>query len=297
MSAYDDDWHAARIVAACRARGKVAVVAPTAFSLRAGRTTTVLAGGSDARRCDVWLTPRALGEEGDHDFQCAVYTALGELGLPMVNAVPALLTARDKPRCSWLLARAGVPTPPVVAVQTLAEGLAALGELHLAVAKPPYGSLGIGVARVAAGRTAAGRAARALLDRMLRRHGMLYLQRWREGQDVRLFVVGDQVISAVTRTPRRGDFRGNAHQGGHLAAVRPAAATARLAVRAARALGLEYAGVDVLEGASGPTVLEVNGTPRWDGIHRATGRDLAADIVAHAARLVTATTTERSEHA
>jgi ribosomal protein S6--L-glutamate ligase len=215
-----------------------------------------------------------------------------EQGVPVVNAAAALVTAEDKVRCSWLLHRAGVPTPPAVAVQSLDEARGALVELGVAVAKPPYGSLGIGVVKVSRWE----RGAAAALRRILGAHGLAYLQKLvpsrRAREDLRLFVVGDRVAGAVARRAPAGDFRTNARWGGRARALRPDAALERLAVRAARVIGLEYAGVDVMVGRDGPTVLEVNGAPCWRSILEATGRDMAEEIVAHAAAL----TIERRSH-
>ncbi len=285
ISAYPRaDWHSRRLIEACARAGHVEVFAPTELGLHVGSRgrTRVLAGGRDARRIDAWLLPRALGRRGDPDFQCGVYRALTELGHPLLNPVDALLLAEDKVATSWRLARAGVPTPPIVAVQSLPEAELALAELGVAVAKPPYGSLGEGVELIVAdgpGR----RGARARLRAMLRRHQLVYLQRHVAGDgDLRLFVVGRRVAGAIRRVAPPGALAANLHQGGRAHAFVPGAALARIAVRATVALGLEYAGVDLIEGAGRPTVIEVNGTPRWQGILGATGRDMAPVIVAHA---------------
>jgi tetrahydromethanopterin:alpha-L-glutamate ligase len=282
ISAYPRmDWHSRRIIRACARAGEVEVFAPTSFTLRVGArgAATVLAGGRDARRIQVWLLPRALGRHGDPDFQVGVYRALAELGLTLVNPVDALLAAEDKPATSWRLARAGIATPAVRAVQSLRDAEAALGELGPAVAKPPYGSLGIDVEPLRPGR-----AARQRLSRLLARYGLVYLQAQfgRGGEDLRLFVIGDRVAAAIRRTAARGAFAANEGQGGRLEPIAPLPRLARLAVRAARALGLEYAGVDLIDGTGAPTVLEVNGAPRWRGILAASGRDMADEIVAHA---------------
>jgi tetrahydromethanopterin:alpha-L-glutamate ligase len=299
ITAYpEEDWHSRRILESCARRGQAVAVAPTDFSLHAsdGGGLRVLARGEDVRCFDAWLTPRALGEGGDPDFQCGVYRSLAELGLPVVNAVDSLLLAEDKVRTSWLLAEAGVPTPRFVAVQSVAEAAAALEELAVAAAKPPYGSLGIGIARIVAGDPSAP----AVLAAMLEQHGVVYLQRFVEGgedsaRDLRLFVVGDRVVGAMMRVAPPGEFRTNIHQGGEARPHEPDEASAAAAVSAARTLGLEYAGVDILEGEDGPTVIEVNGTPLWEGILRATGRDMADEIVAHAEGLARGTKKRRAE--
>ncbi|MFH0903474.1 MAG: RimK family alpha-L-glutamate ligase [Pseudomonadota bacterium] len=288
ISAYPrEDWHSQQIVEACAARGSVEVHAPTAFSIRTGfKGAVILATQRDVREWDVWLTPRALGEQGDHEFQCMVYSAISELGIPVVNPVSALLDALDKARCSWLLARAGIPTPSTIAVQSLEEAEMVLRELRVAVAKPIYGSLGKGVVRL----TRWDRSVRASLQSQLRQHGLVYLQRFvrtlGRQRDLRLFVVGGRVVGAIERLGVKGEFRTNIHQGANARPYQPSAVLSELAVRATETVGLEYAGVDVIEAESaGPVVIEVNGTPQWQGILRATGSNMAEEIVGHAAWL------------
>src|SRR5262249_2563473 len=157
----------------------------------------------------------------------------------------ALLRAEDKCETSFVLARAGLPTPPTRAVQRLSEALAALEELGDAVAKPPYGSLGIGIVRVRAGDPGSrGRPAAPP-----GRQAAACLQGWagtEPAEDLRLIVVGSEVVAAMRRSAPSGEFRTNIHQGGLARAMRPRAEVARIAVSAARALGLAYAGVDVI---------------------------------------------------
>lgn len=282
------DWQSARLIEACARRGEVEVFRPTEIGVTTGvGRTTVTARGGDARRFDAWILARALGKRGDADFQCAAYRALGTLGLPVLNPVDALLRAEDKCETSFILARAGLPTPPTRAVQRLSEALAALEELGDAVAKPPYGSLGIGITRVRAGDPGS----RVRLAELLGRHEVAYLQGWagvEPAEDLRLFVVGAEVVAAMRRSAPTGDFRTNIHQGGLARAMRPRAEVARIAVSAARALGLAYAGVDVIDdgrAAGGPTVIEVNGTPSWRALFEATGCDVADAICSHALEL------------
>jgi tetrahydromethanopterin:alpha-L-glutamate ligase len=97
------------------------------------------------------------------------------------------------------------------------------------------------------------------------------------------------VAAAMSRTAPDGEFRTNICLGGNARAIRPRAEVARIAVSATRALGLVYAGVDLIDrggdGAEGPTVIEVNGTPSWRALLDASGCDMADTIAAHAARL------------
>jgi RimK family alpha-L-glutamate ligase len=280
ISAYpDDDWHARRIVEAAARAHRADVLAPTDFAAEvAGGRARVTVRGRDAALWDLFLTPRALGDDGDADVQLELYRVLARSGARVVNEIDALLVALDKFRTSWELARAGVATPEARVVQTRPEARAAMSAMRDVVAKPVYGSLGIGVERL-------GPADGDRLEALLAARGALYLQRFVDGAtlDVRAFVVGDRVEAALARTPREGELCSNRHQGGSMSAVELDAATTDLALRATRAVGLDYSGVDLLIGARGPEVIEVNGTPSFRGIFDATGRDMAPAIVDYAA--------------
>lgn len=277
ISAYGyDDWHACRIAEAAARVAAVDVLAPTDFAAEiAGRRARVTVRGRDAAEWDLYLTPRALGDEGDPDVQLELYRALARSGARMCNDVDALLVAIDKFRTSWELARAGVPTPDARVVQTAEDARAALAALGDVVVKPVYGSLGIGVERVADP---------ARLDALLAARGALYVQRFVGGArlDVRAFVVGDRVAAATARQPREGDFRGNAYQGSTARPLELDERACAIAVAATRAVGLDYSGVDLLVGSDGVAVIEVNGTPSFRAIYEATGRDMAPLVVEHA---------------
>ena len=283
ISAYPhDDWHARRIAGAAARHGRVDVLAPLDFAAEMGADgARVTVRGRDADEWDLFLTPRAIGDDGDADVQLELYRLLARAGAVVSNDVEALLCAIDKLRTSWELVNAGVPTPDARVAQTAAEARAALVALGDAVAKPVYGSLGIGVERL-------GRDDGARAEALLAERGALYLQRFVRGArlDVRAFVVGNHVEAAVARQPRAGDFRGNAHQGARAHAVELDAHQQAIAVAATRAVGLDYSGVDLLVGERGATVLEVNGTPSFRSIYEVTGRDMAPAIVAQATKRI-----------
>jgi ribosomal protein S6--L-glutamate ligase len=101
-----------------------------------------------------------------------------------------------------------------------------------------------------------------------------------KGKDIRAFVVGDRVVGAMRRVAQDdGEFRSNVHRGGRVEAVQLDQKYEETAVRAAQILGLRVAGVDMLEGADGPNVMEVNSSPGLEGIENATGTDIAGAIV------------------
>jgi ribosomal protein S6--L-glutamate ligase len=105
------------------------------------------------------------------------------------------------------------------------------------------------------------------------------------GRDLRALVVGGELVAAMRRTAKHGDFRSNLHRGGAGERVELDPAYAKAALTAARVMGLNVAGVDMLESADGPRVIEVNSSPGLRGVERASGVDVAQRIVAHAEQL------------
>tara|TARA_B100000686_G_C16783798_1_gene973793 strand:+ start:679 stop:2076 length:1398 start_codon:yes stop_codon:yes gene_type:complete len=100
-----------------------------------------------------------------------------------------------------------------------------------------------------------------------------------KGTDIRCFVVGKKVIGSMKRTAKEGEFRSNLHKGGAGTKIKITPEERRVAVRAAQALGLRVAGVDILRGKDGPKILEVNSSPGLEGIEKVTGRDIANAII------------------
>ena len=99
------------------------------------------------------------------------------------------------------------------------------------------------------------------------------------GSDLRCFVVNGKVVGAMKRTAQSGEFRSNIHQGGSAQKARLTKDERRAAVKAAKALKLNVAGVDILQSDTGPKILEVNSSPGLKGIETATGKDIASEII------------------
>ncbi len=99
------------------------------------------------------------------------------------------------------------------------------------------------------------------------------------GADIRCFVIGDKVVAAMQRSAKEGEFRSNLHMGGTATVVKLKPEERALAVKAAKALGLDMAGVDIIRSARGALVLEVNSSPGLEGIETASGRDIAGSII------------------
>ena len=118
------------------------------------------------------------------------------------------------------------------------------------------------------------------------------------GADIRCLVVGGKVIAAMKRQAAEGEFRSNLHRGGAALAVKLSVAERKTAIRAAKVLGLNVAGVDILQSKDGPMVLEVNSSPGLEGIEKASELDVASGIITQierrVSRLAARTPVERS---
>jgi len=238
----------------------------------------VLIDGERAELPDVVFTRMgaASPQAGLH-----VLLQLEALGVPVVNAPMPLWRARDKVRSFQVLDAACVPTPVSVVLgrQLSATALErALGAPPWVI-KAPEGTKGEAVFLV---EDAAGLCALPA-DGTVPYVAQRFVPEAR-GADVRVMVVGGEARGAMRRHARGGDFRANLALGGRaepvdLDAGAEGLALAALAVRAADAHGLVVAGVDLLESADGPLVIEVNGSPGFAGIEDATGLDLAGQVV------------------
>jgi ribosomal protein S6--L-glutamate ligase len=274
----DDDWHSRRLLAAFRARTEAEPLDPAALSGVTGPGgAEVTLSGRSADAYGAFVLARGLGRGGDADVQFELYRAL-EARAVVVNRIDPLLAAQDKFRTSWLLRRAGVPTPDAAVAQTPLDAVRALARLREAVVKPLAGSLGEDVERV---RDAA--PGRRRVAERVEAEGAVYLQAFvpHPGLDARVFVVGGRARAAIARRAPPGDWRTNVAGGGEVEPLTPSGRLAAAAEAAAAALGLDYAGVDVVQGAGGPEVIEVNGNPSWQGILEATGEDMADAIAEH----------------
>jgi RimK family alpha-L-glutamate ligase len=204
---------------------------------------------------------------------------LEDRGVKVMNSPRAIERCVDKFYTSALLREAGIDTPETVVCERVDDAMAAVREMGDVIVKPLFGSMGHGMVRVSDPETAF-RVFRALeLGR-----AVFYLQRVVEhaGCDVRAFVVGNRVMAAIERRARDGGWRTNISLGGEARATDLPPAWSELALTAARVVGADYAGVDLLPAADGNVyVLEVNGIPGWAGAQNATSVDIAGAIVDH----------------
>jgi ribosomal protein S6--L-glutamate ligase len=100
-----------------------------------------------------------------------------------------------------------------------------------------------------------------------------------DGKDLRCFVIDGKVVASIQRQAAPGEFRANIHQGGTASVIRITPAERKLAVKAAKVLGLNVAGVDIIRSSKGPLLLEVNSSPGLEGIETATGKNIAGLMI------------------
>ncbi len=246
-----------------------------------GRDTEAAAAGGPTAAGEPWDELDALlvrvippGTLDQIVFRVDLLHRLADRGLPVVNPPRALERTIDKHWTSRLLDDAGIPTPRTIATERADEALAAFRRVGVVVVKPLLGSGGRGIFRVS-DEDHAWRAFRALEQQRF----VIYVQQFvpHGRHDLRLFVAGGEVVAAARR---EGDgWKTNLATGARALPHRPTEGQESLAVRAAAAVGADYAGVDLLEAEDGRLlVIEVNGIPAWEGIGKATGIDIAAVI-------------------
>lgn len=270
-----------RLIEAAKDRGHdVTVVNTMACALVMNRGGfAVLHQGKPLDRPDV-VIPR-IGTSIT-EYGLSVVKQFELMGVAVMNAHRAIALSRDKLRASQFMAAAGLPTPPTAALRDptgLGELVKRLGGPPIII-KPTRGTQGTGVMLMESIESA-----RAVSETMWGLGQNFVMQRFiaeSRGRDIRAFVVGGRIVGAMRRISQNHDFRANIHRGARGEKVRLSRSYARLAVRAAGEMGLEIAGVDMLETRRGPLLLEVNSSPGLEGIERATGANVAGAIIRRA---------------
>ncbi|HRP35425.1 MAG TPA: 30S ribosomal protein S6--L-glutamate ligase [Gammaproteobacteria bacterium] len=212
-------------------------------------------------------------------YALAVLRQFEVMGVYPANESVAIGRSRDKLRSLQLLARAGIGMPVTafahspIDTKTLVR---LVGGAPL-VLKLLEGTQGRGIVLAETNK-----AAESVIDAFRELDANFLVQQFiREagGADIRAFVVGDRVVAAMLRQAKEGEFRSNLHRGGSASIVKLSPAERATAVRAARTIGLNIAGVDIVRGKDGPLVLEVNSSPGLEGIETTTGKDVAGMIM------------------
>ena len=212
-------------------------------------------------------------------YGLAVLRQFEMMGVYSVNESVAIGRSRDKLRSLQLLARKGIglPVTGFAHATTETEDLIRLVGGAPLVIKLLEGTHGQGVVLADSQR-----AAESIIDSFRRLKAYFLVQEFIEeskGADIRCFVVGGKVVATMKRQGREGEFRSNLHQGGTATKIKITPEERSTAVCAAKAMGLNVCGVDLLRSNHGPVVMEINSTPGLEGIEGATGIDIAGAII------------------
>ncbi len=213
-------------------------------------------------------------------FGTAVVNQFEQMGTYVCNESNAIKNSRDKLRSMQILSRHDIGIPSTVFVKDKNEIMPAIDRIGgpPVIVKLLEGTQGVGVILAETSKMA-----EAVVQTLQSAKQNVLIQKFvkeSNGTDVRAFVVGDKVVGAMRRKAAPGEFRSNVHRGGSTKMVELSEEFERTAIRAAQILGLRVAGVDMLESNEGPQVLEVNSSPGLEGIEKATGIDIASEIIA-----------------
>jgi ribosomal protein S6--L-glutamate ligase len=212
-------------------------------------------------------------------YGTAILRQFEMMGVYPLNESAAIGRSRDKLRSMQILAREGIGLPTTTFAhdpKQTAEVVELAGGAPLVI-KLLEGTQGIGVVLADTDRSAKsvveafrGAKVNILVQEFIKEAG---------GSDIRALVVGGKVIAAMKRTGGGDDFRSNLHRGGSAVPVKITPEERATAVKSAKAMGLNVCGVDMLRSDNGPVVMEVNSSPGLEGIEKATGKDIATEII------------------
>jgi ribosomal protein S6--L-glutamate ligase len=212
-------------------------------------------------------------------YGTAVLRQFEMMGVYPVNESVAISRSRDKLRSLQLMSRAGIGLP----ITGFAHSPDDIPDLINMVGGAPLviklleGTQGIGVVLAETRK-----AAESVIEAFMGLKANIMVQEYvkeASGADIRCLVVGDRVVAAMKRQAAEGEFRSNLHRGGTASIVRISPEERATAVRAAKTMGLNVAGVDILRSNNGPVVMEVNSSPGIEGIEVSPGIDVATKII------------------
>ena len=279
----DPGWHGRQLQEAFASRGYDAVfmsLREGQFNLQPGVSGISLPGFKDALPPGVFVRGVSGGTLQQVIMRLDILHALKMVGVVVYNDGRAIERTVDKAMTSFLLHFNGIPTPPTWVCESRehAQGILlreTMAGRHL-VLKPLFGSQGVGVQRLEAGMP---------LPVPMQEHvdGVYYLQGYVDSgegawHDYRVFVINREVVAAMVR--RGNQWVNNVAQGGRCESIQPGQQLAELALAAARAVDIDYCGVDIIRDRDGKLfVLEVNSIPAWRGLQKVAGVDIAQSLV------------------
>lgn len=212
-------------------------------------------------------------------YGCSVVRQFQSMGVYCLNDAVSIARSRDKLRCLQILARKklGMPVTGFAHSPENTQELIRMVDGAPLIVKLLEGAQGRGVVLAETNK-----AAESVINAFKSLEANILVQEFVKeagGKDIRCFVINGKVVAAIQRTAAPGEFRANIHLGGTAEAIKITANERKMAVKAAKILGLKVAGVDILRSATGPKILEVNSSPGLEGVESATGKDIASLMI------------------
>jgi len=212
-------------------------------------------------------------------YGCALTRQFEALNVFCLNSSTAITQSRDKLFSLQLLLQSGIDIPTT----GFANSPLDTNDLIKMVGGPPLivklleGTQGKGVVLAETKK-----AAESVINAFKSLNANILVQEFikeANGKDLRLFVVDGKVVATIQRVAMPGEFRANIHLGGTASVIKPTADEKKIAIRAAKAMDLKVAGVDIIRSTKGPLLLEVNSSPGLEGIEGATNKDIAGEMI------------------
>ncbi|WBU90745.1 ATP-grasp domain-containing protein [Cellulophaga omnivescoria] len=191
----------------------------------------------------------------------------------------SILKARNKVKTLQIMSRCGVPVPETlfsINPNNIESQIALLGGTPVII-KLQEGTQGLGVILAETEKSA-----KSIIDTFYKMDTSILIQKFikeSNGEDIRIFIVGNKIVASMKRTSEAGEFRSNVHRGASVQAIEPTAYECKIALRAVKQLDLGVAGVDLIRSKNGPLLIEVNASPGLEGIESATGVNVAKKII------------------
>jgi len=245
--------------------------------------TSVHIDGADLPHLDA-IIPR-IGANRTF-YGCAVVRQLELMGIFSLNPSIAITRSRDKLRSLQLMARKKIGMP----ITGFAHSPDDIDDLITLVGGVPVviklieGTQGIGVVLAETKK-----AAQSVIQAFMGLKANIIVQEFikeSNGSDIRCLVVGGKVVASIKREADPGDFRSNLHRGGSAVPVKISKQERALAIKAAKVMGLNLAGIDILRSDRGPLIMEVNSSPGLEGVESVTEIDVAVEIIKHLEKIL-----------
>ncbi|MDO6489806.1 MULTISPECIES: RimK family alpha-L-glutamate ligase [unclassified Cellulophaga] len=191
----------------------------------------------------------------------------------------SIIKARNKVKTLQIMSRCGVPIPETlfsINPNNIESQIALLGGTPVII-KLQEGTQGLGVILAETKKSA-----KSIIDTFYKMDTSILIQKFiaeSNGEDIRIFVVGNKIVASMKRTSEAGEFRSNVHRGATAQMIEPTAFECKIALRAVKQLDLGVAGVDLIRSKNGPLLIEVNASPGLEGIESATGINVAEKII------------------